>query len=342
MYGVVYKATSIINGKEYVGQTKNNLLKRIKEHLRPNKKRVSLLSRAIKKYGTENFKWVTIDIAYSREDLDNKEIFWIKFFNTIAPNGYNLTHGGSSYIFTDEVKKRISIKTKEAMCRPEVREKFLWTNSRKEGYTSPKKGKTHDKIYGEEKANRISEKISNTLRTYFSNTKNTEKLSNTVKEYFKSEENREKTRKATKEAMRSPEVRLKCSLGAKGKVRVNNGIVSKLIKKDDLDYYLSNGWMKGFIKKDYLEEDRVRLGNGIRNKIKVNNGTVNMFIKRDELDNYLNNGWFKGPIGVYGKIYVNDGHTSKLIEKCELSTYLDKGWVKGRRGNKRKEVSTNE
>jgi hypothetical protein len=44
--------------------------------------------------GKENFEWLIIDSAESQEELDYKETYWIKFFNTYGQDGYNMTYGG--------------------------------------------------------------------------------------------------------------------------------------------------------------------------------------------------------------------------------------------------------
>jgi len=163
MYGVVYKAKNIFNGKCYIGQTKNSLESRIKAHIKHARKGKSIFNRAVKKYSSENFNWSIIDYAYDANDLDNKEIFWISFYKTTSPNGYNLKLGGHGYTATEEVKRTISDKTKEAMNRPQTREKFLYANSHKKDFKSHVKGRTHEEVYGKEKAVKISEKISSTL-----------------------------------------------------------------------------------------------------------------------------------------------------------------------------------
>lgn len=91
MNGIVYKATCLINGKIYVGQTVRILAQRIKEHTIGKK---GLFARAIKKYGMLNFVFEVIDTADNRLDLNEKEILWINKLNSITPNGYNLTVGG--------------------------------------------------------------------------------------------------------------------------------------------------------------------------------------------------------------------------------------------------------
>lgn len=55
MYGVIYKATNILNGKCYVGQTTRHLIKRIRGHCTSDAN--YYFSRALRKYGEDNFAW---------------------------------------------------------------------------------------------------------------------------------------------------------------------------------------------------------------------------------------------------------------------------------------------
>ena len=42
------------------------------------------------------------------EELNNREKYWIKKFDTISPHGYNLLEGGNSKIHSQETRDRIS------------------------------------------------------------------------------------------------------------------------------------------------------------------------------------------------------------------------------------------
>lgn len=66
------------------------------------------LHNAIQKHGAENFTVEQIDIAATKEELDEKEKYWIEHYNSIAPNGYNLKSGGSTPTYSDDSKKRMS------------------------------------------------------------------------------------------------------------------------------------------------------------------------------------------------------------------------------------------
>lgn len=91
--GIIYKITNHITGKSYVGQTIRPLKRRWQEHCQ-NAERCKVLHRAIMKYGKDNFTIEQIDTANTSKELNDKEIYWIKFYNTLVPNGYNMTEGG--------------------------------------------------------------------------------------------------------------------------------------------------------------------------------------------------------------------------------------------------------
>lgn len=98
VYGVVYLITNKENGKKYVGITRRSVQERFKEHYKAD----SLIGRALRKYGLNNFHIETIDNAMSEPELFEKEIHYIDQFKSFG-NGYNLTNGG------DGVDKRIKV-----------------------------------------------------------------------------------------------------------------------------------------------------------------------------------------------------------------------------------------
>ena len=96
----IYKITNNLNGKIYIGKD---------SHDNPNYFGSGvLIKRAIKKYGKENFtKEVVCDCFFDCE-TDDRERFYIKFFNSKVPNGYNLTDGGEGLINpTEETRAKI-------------------------------------------------------------------------------------------------------------------------------------------------------------------------------------------------------------------------------------------
>lgn len=111
---IIYKVTNIINSKVYIGRTVGTLRYRYRKHLYDIKHRNScpLLYNAIRKYGMINFNWETIDVANSVNELNEKEKYYIKLYNSNnKDNGYNLTEGGDGtdgYKHTEECKYNMS------------------------------------------------------------------------------------------------------------------------------------------------------------------------------------------------------------------------------------------
>jgi group I intron endonuclease len=98
MNNIIYRITNLINGKKYIGKTKN-LTERWFEHQRIAflRKKQHPLYDAIRKYGIGNFKIETIDSTKKYKDLDLLEQKHIQKENSLHINGsgYNLTAGGS-------------------------------------------------------------------------------------------------------------------------------------------------------------------------------------------------------------------------------------------------------
>ena len=93
---IIYKITNLINNKIYIGKTINTLNHRWWQHLNHAKnKKNSYLYKSMNKYGYTNFKIEEIEKCNSEKELNKRERYWIKFYNSINKNlGYNSTFGG--------------------------------------------------------------------------------------------------------------------------------------------------------------------------------------------------------------------------------------------------------
>ena len=88
----IYKITNIQNNKVYIGQTIRPIEQRFKRHLSDALNNIldTHFARAIRKYGKENFIIEQIDEAQTQDELNQKEQYWIKYYNSVN-EGYNET-----------------------------------------------------------------------------------------------------------------------------------------------------------------------------------------------------------------------------------------------------------
>lgn len=90
---IVYRILNTLTGKSYVGQTRQTLQRRWAQHQRHKSNSRGLVG-AIQKYGPEAFQVSVLAEAACTEELDALERQYIKEFNCLVPDGYNLTTGG--------------------------------------------------------------------------------------------------------------------------------------------------------------------------------------------------------------------------------------------------------
>ena len=91
----VYKITNLINGKNYIGITNNYQKRWSNEKSNPkDPKRQQVITRAIAKYGKENFLFEVLESGLTIEEACKKEKELIIEYNSLIPNGYNVDEGG--------------------------------------------------------------------------------------------------------------------------------------------------------------------------------------------------------------------------------------------------------
>lgn len=88
----IYIIKNDINTKVYIGQALDTS-KRFQSHCKNNRDN-SLIDKAIKKYGQEHF-WFEI-LESQIENYNEREKYWIKYYNSKSPFGYNILDGGSA------------------------------------------------------------------------------------------------------------------------------------------------------------------------------------------------------------------------------------------------------
>lgn len=109
-FGVVYRITNTVNGKIYIGQTIDPDTR--KESHRKHGKympHTNHFYNAVKKHGWEAFRFEEIDTAFSPEELNHMETYWIKWFNATDPEvGYNIAKGGADRSCQESTRRKIS------------------------------------------------------------------------------------------------------------------------------------------------------------------------------------------------------------------------------------------
>lgn len=106
--GIIYMIRNKINDKKYIGQTRQGIKVRLKQHIKDSHKEDGYpVHRAIKKYGIENFDVEIICLA-DVVHLNELEQYYIKKYRSFFKcGGYNLTFGGDGSSGSDACSKPV-------------------------------------------------------------------------------------------------------------------------------------------------------------------------------------------------------------------------------------------
>lgn len=129
---IIYKVTNNINNKIYIGQTKYKANQRLNKHYteavyeQNHNIGIPYFHQALLKYGKENFSVEVIDTAETKDELNEKEQYWISFYNSMDRTvGYNSVPGGNDFTKSPESRAIMSEKKKKNWEDPEFAEKAL-------------------------------------------------------------------------------------------------------------------------------------------------------------------------------------------------------------------------
>jgi len=238
----IYKITNIKSGSVYIGKTKNSIFKRFNEHISESEKgSKTKLYDAMRSYGVENFKVELIEDNIPEDLINFKEKYYIKEFDSLK-NGYNMTPGG------DGGPIRKGMKNSEEQKRK--------SSEAQRGKPKKNPGMCGKYEKGAAQRKKLSEAVLG--RKWINN--------GSIQKQVKPEEVEELLKngfvlgrlKSTGE---------KCSKKLKGNKKCNTvgGKVCitdkdlkemKFINPEELESYLSQGWIKGMYAKDYIEKRR--------------------------------------------------------------------------------------
>lgn len=93
----IYKFENKINHMIYIGQA-IDLNARYEKHIKniKDKNHNEDLYIALREYGIDNFNYDILISNVEKSKLDELEIYYINFYNSLKPNGYNMVPGGSN------------------------------------------------------------------------------------------------------------------------------------------------------------------------------------------------------------------------------------------------------
>ena len=106
------------------------------------------------------------------------------------------------------------------------------------------------------------------------------------------------------------------------------------IDKNELDYYLSQGWNLGTGRHTiHSENSKKSISIKNKNKIRLTDGNTNIFINPEDKNFYMEQGFIPG-ITIDGipriSKYMTNGVTTKKVNYSNQAQFISKGWVFGK------------
>ena len=218
-YGIIYKITNTKNSKCYIGITTSKrgfkgrysytgngierVYKQHKYHKEKEKNYNEHLLSSIEKYGLDAWKVdEEFDVAYSIEELNEKEIYWIDYYKSYDSNyGYNRDFGGKNSNLREETKQKLRYANLGKKASEETRRKISESNKgRKHSEESKKKISESQKgrLVSDETRKKLSDKLSGENHPQFG-TKRSEETRFKISESNKGKKLSEETKKKLRE-----------------------------------------------------------------------------------------------------------------------------------------------
>ena len=313
MYGYIYKTINCTNNKIYIGQKKSSRFlaeKYLGSGIR--------LKSAIQHYGAENFKVELIDIAETKTELDDKEIYWISKLNSQCPDiGYNISNGGDggdNFTHHSEEEKRIIVeKIKQSLSKSDKRGRICVNKDGKNRYILPNmlddfinEGWVTGKIELYKHKNgykQSNEWVNNRIKSIMNRT--SEQKAHTAQ--LHSESTKAQMAKLTPEqrserGKKARQARLNKYPGEK-QFWINKDGINKLVFEAEYNFYREQGYIRGMA----ISEESAKKRSEACKKAKHRNGFTYVYkedicirIDNSELQSYIADGWEKGNLFLRG------------------------------------------
>ena len=251
MFGYIYKTTNTINNKIYVGQHKTDKDCLDESYIGSGK----LLLEAIAKYGREKFICEIIEWCETEEELNDREIYYIKELKSTTDFGnYNISDGGFVPRFsgvrngmygvhrpkTEAEKQHLSevLKGRAVKGHP-------WTEKQRETYVSTfvEYNKTRD--YSE-----VSKALTGSKMMTDGNVQKWIKpddIQKMLDEGWVIGSCKKRAKKNYKSGS-NPLIGRNRKPTTSNRKWMNNGVENKMVREDEISTYLNNGWKFGMFK----------------------------------------------------------------------------------------------
>jgi hypothetical protein len=237
----VYLTTNLINGHQYVGDRSYKINPKEDNYIGSG----ILFNKKKKEYGEKNFKKIILEQFETRLEAFNAQEKYIKQFNTLVPNGYNISpSGGFGFKGGHHSKEsilKISINSKgknkgkkhseeqnknfsecmkgrkQSEESNKKRSESLKRKPKSEEHKNNLKGKNKGKKHSEEQNLDHNLKVSKTLKGHLVSAETRKKLKESnIGKHNVTEETRKKQSDAKKGKKQSPEFILKRTKNLKG------------------------------------------------------------------------------------------------------------------------------
>ena len=247
MVGYIYLIIDLTNWKKYVGQHHYHL-----EKLDSNYHGSGTIISKIYKKRPHTLKEVYLKTCYTQEELDEWEQYYIEFYNTLSPNGYNLQEGGRGGVPSEDARRKMS-KAHKGLCAGEKHPMFGKHHSEesKKKMSNAKKGKpSHNK--GKPMSEETKKKLSESKKGLLSGEKNP------MFGKHHSDETKQKISKVHKGKHISEEQKKKLSSALKGRTSPNKGKPMSEEQKKKLREANTNGKQSKRVLQLTLDDEFVR------------------------------------------------------------------------------------
>jgi group I intron endonuclease len=148
MIHYVYITTNLINGKHYIGDRSCDCDPKQDNYLGSGK---PAFKNAVKEYGKKNFQKEILEFFNTRKEAFDAQEKYIKQFNTLSPNGYNISPTGGNNVrgcHSRETRKKMSLSAKgkhNIPCKEEAKEKLRIANTgQKRSFETKRKQKENN------------------------------------------------------------------------------------------------------------------------------------------------------------------------------------------------------